>query len=77
MSDCRETNGNLCNVVIMTGTAFSKASASWREFSHTFCTTPLLVLELVDRVLQLRVQNDAIRHDDHAVEKAFILRIVQ
>ena len=31
-----------------------------------------LVLELVDGVLELLVQDDAVRHDDHAVEDALV-----
>jgi hypothetical protein len=41
-SKCRETNGNFCIVVMITGTAFSSASANWRELSSIFCTTPRL-----------------------------------
>ena len=38
---------------------------------------PELVLELVDRVLQLLIQNDAVSHDDHAVEDALVRLVVQ
>ena len=40
LSSCRETNGNFCSVVMMMGTAFSRASASCFECSSIFCTTP-------------------------------------
>ena len=39
-SNCRETNGNFCRVVMTIGTALSSACASWRESSSIFCTTP-------------------------------------
>ena len=42
LSNCRETKGNFCRVVMMIGTAFSSASASCRELSSIFCTTPCL-----------------------------------
>jgi len=31
-----------------------------------------LVFELIDRILQLLIENDAIRHDNDAIEHAFI-----
>ena len=42
LSNWRETNGNFCSVVMMIGTALSSASASCRELSSIFCTTPRL-----------------------------------
>ena len=40
LASCPETNGNFCSVVMMIGTPASSASASWRESSSIFCTTP-------------------------------------
>ena len=37
----------------------------------------MLVLELIDGVLQLLVEHDAVRHHDHAVEDAGVLGVVQ
>jgi hypothetical protein len=42
LSNCCETNGYFCSVVMITGTAFSSASASCRELSSILCTTPRL-----------------------------------
>ena len=55
---------------MMIGTALSSASASWRGALVDFLHHALLVLELVDRVLQLLVQHHAIGDDDDAVEDA-------
>ena len=40
LSNWRETKGNFCSVVTITGTALSSACASWRESSSIFWTTP-------------------------------------
>ena len=37
----------------------------------------MLVLELIDGVLQLLIQHDAVRHDDHAIEDTGVFRVVQ
>ena len=62
---------------MITGTAFSSASASLSRA----CVDPLhdaaLVFELVDRVLELLVEHDAIGDHDHAVEDALVGGIVQ
>ena len=64
-------------MVMIIGTAFSRASASCRERSSIFLHDAELVLKLVDRVLQLLVQHDAIGHHDHAVEDALVCLVVQ
>ena len=71
------TNGNFCSVVMMIGTPDFSASASCVESSSIFWTTPLLVLELVDRVLQLLVEHAAVGDDDDGVEDLLVLRVVQ
>ena len=45
--------------------------------SSICCTTPLLVLELVDRILKLLVENHTIGDHDHAIENALVRCIVQ
>ena len=56
------------------------ALQGFRQLARAFVHLPhhaVLVLELVDRVLQLLIEHDAVRHHDHAVENAGAVRIVQ
>ena len=77
LSNWRETNGNFCSVVMITGTAFSSASASWRELFVDPLHDAERVFELVDRVLELLIEHDAIGDHDHAIEDARVGSIVQ
>ena len=47
-----------------------------RAFVHLLHDA-MLVLELIDGVLQLLIQHDAVRHHNHAVEDAGVVRVVQ
>ena len=72
------TNGNFCSVVMMIRACSpASASASWLESLSIFTTTPVRVLELVDRVLQLPVEHHPVGDHHDLVEHLRVGRVVQ
>ena len=62
---------------MMTGTAFSSASASWPRAFIDLLHHAALVLELIDSVLKLLIEHHAVSDDDYAIENALARGIVQ
>ena len=62
---------------MMMGTAFSERLGELFRVLLDLPNHAALVLELVDRVLELLVEDHAVRRDDHAVEHALVDVVVQ
>ena len=55
----------------------ASASASWAESLSIRATTPVRVLELVDRLLELAVEDHPVGDDDDLVEDRLVVGVVE
>jgi len=62
---------------MMIGTPLSRASASCLEAGVDLLDDSLPVIELVNRVLQLVIEDQPVGNHDHAVKDPLVLLVVQ